>query len=285
MSRNAPVVVRKGGFFSSLVLGLFGTIAVVVICAAAVVIYGMNLVDRKFDHVVRLAPEMLHTLEDWQSFLPPVFSDALRDRRDPAYRDKVELSVDFLFDDRGAGRAAVLTINNNGRETISLLGVRLVVENDAGAPIRDWVEYPVTPLALEHEWPGPLLPDSDRRIRLHGPPSDSLTHHLRAEIVELRTWINPDTPAERAVSAPERSPIPRGQPRASDEPAAPLHADSADDAAPLETDPGLTPGDDAKSDSGPAVDAEPEATPQPDAAPPEPTRSTEPPSSTDHAEK
>ncbi len=273
MSSHAPVVVRKGGFLSSLVLGLFGTIAVVVICTAAVVIYGMNLVDRKFDQIVRLTPEMLQTLEDWQSFLPPVLSDALRDRRDPAYREQVEMSVDFLIDDNGLGKAPVLSIDNTGQETISLLGVRIVVENNAGTPLRDWVEYPVTPLALEHEWPGPLLPGSDRRFRLHGQSIASVARPVRLEIVELRTWIDSGSPPGRILT-PERPAIPLGQPRTLDDSAAPPNAIDADEAMPADPDPDPAQAEAAETEPGAAE--QPERLPHNDVTPPTSPEPTSP---------
>ena len=62
----------------------------------------------------------------------------------------------------------MLTIINKGDEIVSLLAVRVVALNSQGVPVREWTEVVATPLAIEGEWRGPLMPGNQRHAILSG---------------------------------------------------------------------------------------------------------------------
>ena len=86
----------------------------------------------------------------------------------------------------------VLTIVNNGDEVVSLLAIRVAVLKDK-VPARDWTQVVATPLAIDHDWPGPLMPGSTRHIVL-----SSCYRNIKAEdikditgsweIADVRVW-------------------------------------------------------------------------------------------------
>ena len=188
MNHMSPVVVKKMGFFPALFLGLFGTIIASVVCAAGLGFYGLNIVDSKAGDVLALGQGLIRGLPEFQEALPPALADLLDDKRDPQYRRNIDLQArivpDRNRDDRGR---AVITVTNNGDETVSLMSLRVVLEDDRQVPIREMVTYAATPVTIDDQWRGPLLPGSTRKFSVctwRG--SGELD--VSAEVTDLRVW-------------------------------------------------------------------------------------------------
>ena len=188
MNHMSPVVVKKMGFFPALFLGLFGTIIASVVCAAGLGFYGLNIVDNKAGDVLALGQGLIRGLPEFQEALPPALADLLDDKRDPQYRRNIDVEArivpDRNRDDRGR---AVITVTNNGDETVSLMSLRVVLEDDRQVPIREMVTYAATPVTIDDQWRGPLLPGSTRKFSVctwRG--SGELD--VSAEVTDLRVW-------------------------------------------------------------------------------------------------
>jgi hypothetical protein len=192
MNGSPGVVVNKGGFLSSLAKGLFGTIMVIVLCGTALGLYGLRIADTKATLLTNKAEaildHVLQTLPRWQEAMPPQIADALLDRRAPDYRDSVEVNAWVTRD--GQHSAVVIEVDNKGDEIISMLPVRVVVEDDEGTPVFERSIYAVTPLNLGcDEWPGPLWPKSPtRKIRQHAWRL-SADSKVTVEITDLRVAL------------------------------------------------------------------------------------------------
>lgn len=201
MYAGPSVVVNKGGFLSAAVKGIFGTIMVVVVCATALGLYGIRVIDTQAGALTRL----LATLPEWQRAVPPAIADALNDRRAPEYRSELEIKsrVEITDKDRGGG-VLLIDVKNNGKDIVSLMSVRAVVE--VASDVRR-LELPITvatPIQIECEWRGPLLPGEQRQIaeRLCGVVGDP---KVSVELNELRVWNGPMPKAE-ATTAVAASP-------------------------------------------------------------------------------
>ena len=192
MHGSPGVVVNKGGFFSSLAKGLFGTIMVIVLCGTALGLYGMRIADTKATLLTNKAEaildHVLETLPRWQEAMPPQIADALLDRRAPDYHDSVE--VNAWLARAGRHDVVVVEVNNTGDEIVSMLPLRVVVEDDDGVPVFEHSFYAVTPLNFGcNEWPGPLWPQSEpRKIRQRAwnVPKDA---KVTVEITDLRVAL------------------------------------------------------------------------------------------------
>lgn len=204
MSSGPAVIVNKGkgGFLSALARGLFGTIMTVVVCGTALGLYGMHMVDKHFG---RLAQQVIDAWPQWQQALPPVLADALNDHRAPEYRESLNITTRYVPDRRDTDRGALLLdIHNQGAETVSLLTLRLVVEDESEERFYELSTAAATPLSFGDQR-GPLQPGSDREIvqrlwHVAGVPK------VKVEINELRIW---NGPAERPQA--ETPPLPRGE--------------------------------------------------------------------------
>lgn len=191
MSSTPTVIVKKGGFLATVARGLFGSVMVVVICGTVLGVYALRTVDR---HVTSLFQSVASAWPEWQKALPPVLSDAVNDRRAPEYRESVNVTarVEATGKDDDQ-RVLVLQVANKGQQTISLLALHVVLENDRDVPVRDFSVFAATPLAIEHDWRGPLFPGETRKIveRLH-----DVSGAVKAEVetTELRLW-SPPAPA------------------------------------------------------------------------------------------
>ncbi len=184
----------RGGALRALVVGFFCLLTVIVVCTAGLGLYALNVVDRKATTVLDMGGSVVgalpEILPELQESLPPVLADALHDERRPDYRSEVDVSVRMASRDAHGRHRLVLEVENRGQEVLSMLAVRVVLVDAEETPVRSVVTYLATPLAVDHDWPGPLMPDSKRLSGLMVFCGDEgLT--ARAEITDLRLWRGP----------------------------------------------------------------------------------------------
>jgi hypothetical protein len=214
MDEGHTVFVSRHGFLSSLVLGICGMISVTVICATAVGLYGLYIVDDKIEEFVGASPDMIEALTDWQQTLPPALADAIDDRRDLNYRPHVDASVELLGED-SRSTTPVVEVVNRGDKVITLLSMRVTVEDDEGIPTREMTIYAATPLAIDSDWRGPLLPGSTRRFAVRNSRVGRDAAIASLEITELRVWRGEGTPDE--IDAEESEEIQLTEPEEEDD--------------------------------------------------------------------
>ena len=193
MNTSPSVIVNKrGGFLSALAFGFFGLLTTTVVCASGLGFYGLYVVNGNANEIVKLGKDLglgvLDGFPEWVEALPPVFTDAINDRRDPSYRS--ELSVDAIVARGADGRArAIVTVRNTGDETVSLLMARIVLRNEQGVPVHEYTKPIATPLAFDdRDWPGPILPGSERvvSVQLRSRTQDEMS--ATVELTEIRLW-------------------------------------------------------------------------------------------------
>lgn len=215
MSSGPVVVVNKGGFFSALAKGLFGTVMVVVVCATALGVYGLHiagsLIGVPTEAVARL-PELIAGLPEWRT-MPPVVADTLNLRRDFAYGKSLTVATTMRLvregSDEQAG-VAEIEVTNHGGDVVSLLSLRVLIEDEGAAHI-DRTVVAATPLAVG-DWCGPLQPGATRRMpqsvfHIVGEP------RVTVEVSDVWVWKGPaDEPAALpplpAAELPEPPPGP-----------------------------------------------------------------------------
>ncbi len=178
--------------FSALFLGIFGVGAVTIAASAGIVLYGMRIIDTTASSQLWFAEHTIEGLPELIDSLPPTLADLLSDRRAPDYAGSIDLDAKFITDERSGGLRPVMTITNNGDEVVSMLAVRVAALNDTGAPVREWTEVVATPIAIDDNWRGPLMPNATRHVVISSwrhIPKDRTDHiFAAAEISELRIW-------------------------------------------------------------------------------------------------
>ncbi len=197
MSTMPAVIVKKGGFFSALAVGFFTFLTVGVVCASVVGLYGMHIVNSKTWQVLQFGSSIAEQLPNWQRALPPALAEAIQDRRDPAYREQLKVTTRLNRSRDSERGSVVIEVSNTGDEAVSLLALRLVLQDELGTPVHEIPTYAATPLTIEGEWRGPILPGSTRRFVRHY-RAQSPVSEIAAEITELRVW---DKTAATAASA------------------------------------------------------------------------------------
>ena len=191
MNHNGPVIVKKSSFLSAIAFGFFGTLAIVIVCAASVAFYAVNVIDRKTNDVFDLGSNIVTELPELKEALPPVVSDALNDRRAPDYRQKIEVAARLIEGEHKHSDKVVFDISNNGDELITMLALRGTLLDESGTIVRSFVSYPATPLAIDNDWPGPLMPGSTRQIGINiYHHSDLANGKVTVELADLRVWNN-----------------------------------------------------------------------------------------------
>lgn len=217
MGKNAPVIFYRRGFGSSLVLGFCGTFCIVIICATCVAIYGVKVVNDRVDSLIEMSPAAIAALANWQQALPPAVNDALHDRRMPEYRDNVHVTATLVRDWKTERLVPIVEVSNEGDQVVSLMSLRLQIEDDENLPVQEFTVYAATPLAIESDWRGPLLPGSKRRFKapqIHASSVGELS--VCWEISELRVWSREDARAPEIELTPPTAAV-AVEPVASDE--------------------------------------------------------------------
>ncbi len=194
MTDRSHIVVRKTGFLTALAYGVFGLLAVIVVCSTVILVYSVNVVDRKADGVLETGRLLITSLPDLQKKLPPALADTLADHRDPEYRRNLDVGV-RLAPDLGAGDRSYLTVKvqNNGPETVTLLAAQIRLLDESETVRRDVATYLATPVMIDGDWRGPLLPGSTRQCSFHVRDECAGLRPV-IEIADLRVWSGTHAP-------------------------------------------------------------------------------------------
>ncbi|MBI5863179.1 MAG: hypothetical protein HZB38_01435 [Planctomycetes bacterium] len=193
------VIVKKGGFFTAIANGVFGLLTAAVVCASGLGVYSLHVLDKRFGDIRSVGESVALGLPHLRESLPPVLSDAINDRRAADYLDHVSVKVKLVDAHRRGTQRAVVEVTNNGDETISLLSLNLRLEDEDNVPIRSFVTYAATPLALpDDEWRGPILPGASRKFACPVWAEDGEAVTAAAEVSDLRVAKEP--PAEKATA-------------------------------------------------------------------------------------
>ncbi len=118
----------------------------------------------------------------------PMLRDALSSERRIDYIDELDIKIDFTdhpyYDDH---MRAIATITNGGEELVSWLSIRVVVSDDVGNVLDEDSAMVATPVALDDDFPGPLVPGRTRRFTIC---TFKRSDHPSAqfEITDLRVW-------------------------------------------------------------------------------------------------
>lgn len=195
---------RRGGFFTSLVRGVFGLLTTGVICGSALGLYGLHIVDKKGDRVLTAVDSFVRNFPEWQRGLPPVLSDAVSDRRDPSYSKNLEVTARAKVDSTSGRGRVIVEVQNNGDKTVSLLSLRAVALDAEGDPLREFAFFGATPLPSEgQDWRGPL-PPGGHRVLVEDFNCRRESISARVDVGEIRVW-DPEIARQREADARARS--------------------------------------------------------------------------------
>lgn len=176
---------------TALFLGMFFVGGLGIASGTAVVLYTMHIVDQKAGSLIRFADNTVEGLPELLKSLPPTLADMLHDRRSPEYASKIDVDVRLIADEVNGTVRPVLTIKNTGDEVVSMLSLRVAAIDANGTPRTDWTEVVATPVSIDDDWRGPLMPGATRHVVLSGRrslagKSESLV--AVAEIGDVRVW-------------------------------------------------------------------------------------------------
>lgn len=207
MDRYPPAITqKKRGFFSTVAWGISATLVTLIISAASVLLYGMNIADRKTGNLAELIEFSVDSLPKLAESLPPFLSDAINDQRRPDYAEELNVTARLAKREHGRVRPVVV-VENDGDEVVSLMSIRIVLLDDEGNPLSEANEWVATPIAADdNDWRGPLLPGETRqfpaRIQygFRRDRQDAVTD-VAYEITEIRTWRGPTSKSTGATGA------------------------------------------------------------------------------------
>ncbi len=187
MHGNPAVVVRKSGFFAALAQGVFGLLITAVCCATLLGGYAVYTLNHAVGGAFSLGTSVVSHWPQWRQALPPAIAESLNDRRAPEYREQVRVAT--RTDHSKHGDRLIIEVTNTGQETVSLLALRLVLEDQEGDPVYEVRAFAATPFVMDgDEWRGPLMPGATRKFARHvrelGPDA-----RVSAEIADIRLQV------------------------------------------------------------------------------------------------
>lgn len=189
-------IVRKPmGFFAVAAMGISAVLVTAILSATGVAMYGLRVVDKKSGNLLELVQEAAKSFPEIRAALPPALADALDDARAPEYRDSLRISAKLSDEtDRWGYHRASVEVENTGDQTVSLLSMRLIGLDGDGDPAQERSVYAATPLQIENDWRGPLLPRETRRLVVRGFFAEGVASVV-PEITDVRVWERHAAPA------------------------------------------------------------------------------------------
>jgi hypothetical protein len=205
----SPIIYRRHTFLSAAALGLSAVVIAVIVSCTVILLYGVHLAGEKSERIITLAQSAIRGLPEFAESLPPALSDMLDDRRQPDYSNSLAITAKLTpaSGPRDAARTAIEVVNN-GKEVVSLLGLRITAFDPQGRLLSESQEWAATPVATDGGLRGPIMPGSRRYfVSSHYCPRDvdSMADvKTEVEITELRVWNAPQTaPATTHGPGPE----------------------------------------------------------------------------------
>lgn len=187
------IIWKKHTFLSALAMGLCAIVITLIISCTVVIIYGVHFAGEKSQELVSLAQSAIRGLPDLQASLPPILSDILDDHRQPDYCNQLEITAKTtLQPDHNRKVRTKVEVINNGKEVISLLSLRILILDEHNDILAESNEWAATPFAADHDWRGPIMPDSHRYFASTSyiPSPVSYVDDLKTEveITDIRIW-------------------------------------------------------------------------------------------------
>ncbi len=199
---SRPIIQRPRSFFGTLALGASAIVIVLTVSCAGIIVYAMNITDRKTGAFLGMVEQAVRGLPELRESLPPILADILNDRRRPAYLSQIRLVPRLAREDDGTYRP-LIEVENRGEEVVTALAMRLVVLDAEGMPVESWHDWGATPIMTDDPtWRGPLLPGArrhvvaPRRVHVRGLPADAVG--LEVEVTDIRVWEDPQRKLTKA---------------------------------------------------------------------------------------
>ncbi|MFQ5412174.1 MAG: hypothetical protein ACE5EC_07740, partial [Phycisphaerae bacterium] len=126
-------------------------------------------------------------LPEIREALPPALADSINDERRLDYLQNLDIRVRMKGEDRQGGSKGVVQVTNRGEEVVSLLAMRVVGLDDDGDPVFEDNVWAATPIQIDQDWRGPLLPGSTRRFPVRCYFSHEAVEWSH-EVTEIRVW-------------------------------------------------------------------------------------------------
>ena len=191
--------------FTALFLGTTAVTVAVITSLAIIVIYGMYLAGQGGAGLIGVAQNAVHGLPEFVANLPPAVGDLLNDQRVPDYGKNLVIDVHWASGQAGRdGSRPIVSVQNKGTQMVTLLTLRVTALDSENDPVHEWTTAAATPITLEHEWPGPILPSGERCFSLGRSLDESskcLT--LKWEITDVRVWSAKSESGAAASAAAE----------------------------------------------------------------------------------
>jgi len=180
------VVNKRMSALGVLFAGVSMVVITLILCGTAVTLYGMRVINLKTQSIGDFVATAAQSLDELRDALPPALAEAWQDRRRPDYLDELRVGVK-LAGAEGRDERVVVDVENTGEEVVSLLSLRLIALDPKGSAIDDVNTWAATPMQLDDDWRGPILPHSTRRFPIYSMDLSGVGS-VTYEVSDIRVW-------------------------------------------------------------------------------------------------
>lgn len=184
---GTTVVHKRMSFLAVAMISLAAIIVTVVLSVVGLGLYGLSILDRRAGNLGELISDVAGVLPEIREALPPALADSINDERRLDYLQNLDIRVRMKGEDRQGGSKGVVQVTNRGEEVVSLLAMRVVGLDDDGDPVFEDNVWAATPIQIDQDWRGPLLPGSTRRFPVRCYFSHEAVEWSH-EVTEIRVW-------------------------------------------------------------------------------------------------
>lgn len=202
---GATIVRKPLSFLAVAAFSVGAVLMTAIVSGVGLAAYGLHVVDKKSDGIVGLIEQTARSLPEIRAALPPALADTLDDVRRPDYRDSLQVTVkETANSDRWGGRKIGVVVENRGDRMISLLSMRIVGTDDDGTPVTERSIWAASPIQIDNDWRGPLMPHESRRLVVYCRDAEHATK-FSSEITEVRVWQGDKSEAANEKPAAARA--------------------------------------------------------------------------------
>lgn len=169
-------------------IGLFMLGGMVVASGTLLTMRGMSIFEHNVARVVDFAQVAIEDLPQTIKDVSPLISEFVGERN-LDYAKNVAVTVKLAQRPGSKTLRPALQVENKGNQPINLMTIRVAALTAQNLPVAEWTEVVATPLGIENEWRGPLVPNQTRYVVMRNgwdlPADYDENVTLAYEIVEI----------------------------------------------------------------------------------------------------
>lgn len=144
-------------------IGLFMLGGMVVGSGTLLIMRGMSIFEHNVARVVDFAQVAIEDLPQTIKDVSPLISEFVGERN-LDYAKNIGVTVKLAQRPGTKTLRPALQVTNKGNQPINFMTIRVAALTAQNLPVAEWTEVVATPIGIENDWRGPLVPNQTRYV-------------------------------------------------------------------------------------------------------------------------